>query len=165
LVYYLGIHDIDAALWITGQAPTSVFARATTGLNQDLGVEDGYFALLRLEGGTAVSIESSWSLPEQLGTRVHGGLDVVGDAGMVTVDIGTSGLVEIGTGGRNAVDPHVWPVVHGRLEGDLVREIDHFASCILDGTEPLIAPEAAVTAVRVAEAILASSRTEEVVHL
>src|SRR5690606_22099393 len=43
LVYYLGIHDIDAALWITGQAPKSVFARATTGVNHDLGVEDGYF--------------------------------------------------------------------------------------------------------------------------
>ncbi|MFO7590033.1 MAG: Gfo/Idh/MocA family oxidoreductase [Acidimicrobiia bacterium] len=165
LVFYLGIHDIDAALWIAGDAPESVFARSSAVVNRDLGVEDGLFALLRLAGGAVVSLESSWAMPEQLGSRVYGGLDVVGRDGMVKVDLDRPGLYEVGANGSNAIDPNIWPVVNGRLEGDLVREVDHFARCVLDGATPIVPSQDAVTAVRVAEAILRSARTEEVVRL
>lgn len=165
LIYYLGIHDIDAALWISGQAPVSAYAQATSQLNGDLGVEDSIFALLRLGGGHVVSLEFSWSLPKRLGARLHGGMEVVGRDGMVRIDLERTGLSETGPEGPAAIDPLHWPVVHDRLRGDLAEEVDHFAKCVLDGAPQIVTGVQAVTAVHTAEAILASISSGEVVSI
>lgn len=159
LVYYLGIHDIDIALWLAGRPVDRVYAQRTVGLHADLGIEDSMFSLLTFRGGAVASLEFSWSLPEHLGARIYGGLDVVGRHGMVRIDLLAPGLTENVGRGPDLIDPVAWPEVRGRIRGALADEVDHFARCLLDGETPAITPREAANAVLVADAILRSAES------
>ncbi len=163
LVYYLGIHDIDIALWLAGRPVERVYAQRTVGLHSDLGIEDSMFSLLTFRGGVVASLEFSWSLPEHLGARIYGGLDVVGRHGMVRVDLLAPAITEIDGRGPNLIDPVAWPEVRGRIRGALADQVDHFARCLLDGETPAITPREAANAVLVADAILRSAASGTVV--
>lgn len=162
LMNYLGVHDVDLIRWLTGQEVRTVYAVATSRLNADLGVEDSVFALLRFDGGVVGSLELSWAFPEQMGARIYGGLDALGTAGAVHVDVFNQGLRVVTRQESTNLDTMHWPVVHDRLAGDLREEVHHFIECVRTGTPPLVTGADGLAAVRVAQAAIESIRTGEV---
>jgi predicted dehydrogenase len=63
-------------------------------------------------------------------------------------------------------DTGLWPEVHGRVSGALREELSHFLDCVRTGEQsPLVPPETGAMAVRLAEAIVRSSREGEAVPL
>ncbi len=80
------VHLADLMCWLSGQRPLSVYAQMNALVTPELGVETGGLIQLTFDGGLIGSIDASWSrLPHY---PVWGGLtlEVVGDAGVVSVD-------------------------------------------------------------------------------
>lgn len=165
LIHYLGIHDIDLALSLLPGPVERVYAQRTSAVNAAFGVEDSIFTLLSFAGGEVASLECSWSLPDGLPGRVYGGLDLVGTEAAVRIDLLAPVLHHVGAERTSGVDLMGWPEVRGRIRGALADEIDHFAACILDAAPPAIAPEEALRAVRVADAVLHSIERNEMLSV
>ena len=70
ILSWLGIHDIDALLWLTGEAITEVSAITGTVGHPGLEVEDVASVSVRFAGGAVGTIHHSYSLPAR-GYRGH----------------------------------------------------------------------------------------------
>jgi predicted dehydrogenase len=70
ILSWLGIHDIDALLWLTGEAITEVSALTGSVGHPGLEVEDVASVGIRFAGGAVGTIQHSYSLPAR-GYRGH----------------------------------------------------------------------------------------------
>jgi predicted dehydrogenase len=70
ILTWLGIHDIDAMLWLTGESITEVSALTASVGHPGLEVEDVASVGVRFEGGAVGTIQHSYSLPAR-GYRGH----------------------------------------------------------------------------------------------
>ncbi len=77
ILSWLGVHDIDALRWLSGEEITEVSAMAGTG-HRGLDVEDVISVAVRFAGGAVGTIQQSYSLPA---AGYRGGLALRGVAG------------------------------------------------------------------------------------
>lgn len=137
----LMIHDIDWIQWAI--APVAeVYSRATPQVDQA-------HVLLRLTTGATALLEGSWLHPSGFAA----GLTVTGDQGSLTMNCrGPASPLQIHLRGRPAAAEN--PLARSPH----MRELAHFLD-VLNGTaEPEITPAEGLSAIRVAEAALASAR-------
>jgi predicted dehydrogenase len=92
--WFLMPHTVDLALWLSGRRPRSVYA---TGLRRELvraGVDtyDGIHALLTLDDGTTVALQSHWVLPESHPSVFDFRYELVGSKGALRLDIADQGI-------------------------------------------------------------------------
>lgn len=155
LPFYLGVHDIDILHWITGNRVVRVRAYGSRRLMEDLGVDDAVQALLKFDDGSIGCVEQAWILPRNSGPRQSPGLEIVGTAGFIHVNPYQVGVSIHQAGGASYPDSTYMfdPLVHGRVVGVYEAETVHFLECVASGQEPIIAPQEALEAVRVAAAI------------
>jgi hypothetical protein len=57
-------------------------------------------------------------------------------------------VTSFGPDSAEDLDTMSWPTLHGRIEGALRLEVEHFLAAVADGTPFLVPPEAGVEAVR-----------------
>ena len=155
LPFYLGVHDIDILHWITGNRVVRVRAYGSRRLMEDLGVDDAVQALLEFDDGSIGCVEQAWVLPRNSGLRQSPVLEIVGTAGFIHVNPYQVG-VSIHQAGEASYPDSTYmfdPLVHGRVVGVYEAETVHFLECVAAGQEPIIAPQEALEAVRVAAAI------------
>ncbi|MGX6448018.1 Gfo/Idh/MocA family protein [Patulibacter sp. S7RM1-6] len=161
------IHDIDVALWFLDAPIATVYARE---LASSGGVPDVLSALLTAADGRIVSLQSSWLAPDGEVANLPGPpLDPLGlvgtiDAQMEVAGTGGSARVVVDDGTRivtddGAVAPQaLWADVHGRVDGALRAELEHFVACVRDGRPSELVPVAAAAHhVAVADAIVRSA--------
>jgi len=159
------IHDIDLVLWWLGQRCEKVYAaqRHLTGLR----FPDATMALLQFDGGTMVTVETSWFVPEQAPANVladgwfgtiDAELEVIGTEQSARLRILESGL-EIWTSQvAKHPEPGLWPVVHGGVGGALREEVVHFIDNVRTGRVSDVASAVdAVAGLEIAEAIITSA--------
>ena len=99
-------------------------------------------ALLQFDGGTMVSVETSWFVPERAPANVlaegwfgtiDAELEIVGTEQSARLRILESGL-EIWTSQvTKHPEPGLWPVVHGGVGGALREEVSHFIDNVRSG--------------------------------
>jgi predicted dehydrogenase len=146
--WFLGIHDIDALMWICGSPIISVYARGARKLLAK--ADDSVLAVLTFANGAIAGLEVSFVLPLVQGNRQSPLLEVVGSKGMI----------------------HVMPYLRGitihkpdGLVGVYKDETVHFLRCIQEGITPAVTGRDALLAVTVVEALersLASGQEEKV---
>ncbi|MDR5700189.1 Gfo/Idh/MocA family protein [Agromyces aerolatus] len=127
------IHDIDLAIFFTGERPESVYALQV--IDGDSGFPASMTALLRFPSGRTVTIESAWSVPDRgpqslagalaLDGTIAGAAELIGSRGTVTQRLINDALVEWNEQGVFAPDLSLWPERNGRVGGALREEIEH----------------------------------------
>ncbi|NBB83046.1 MAG: Gfo/Idh/MocA family oxidoreductase [Alphaproteobacteria bacterium] len=161
----LGVHDMDLVRWVHPAPVDRVHAVAGRGrIFEQTGMDDHVVTTLGFADGAAGLVESAWTLPAAYqswpvpsGWSPAGNnrLEVFGDRGMLSNDMGLRGqqLVAFdGTHGFRAAGIRHQPVVHGRVTGALRDQMDHFLACVRDGTAPLVGLDDARRAIAVTEA-------------
>lgn len=169
------IHDLDLALWYLPAPVRRVYAQADPAGD---GVPNTLVAVLTAEDGTLAVLQSTWLVPEaapvtlagppvgplDLWGTIDAQLEIVGTSQVGGVDLMSGGLSLWNDSSVLRPDTGLWPEVHGKVSGALREELAHFLDCARAGeASPIAPPETAALAVRLAEAIVRSSREGEAV--
>ena len=169
VVVDLAPHDIDVMRYLTGESPTRVYAEIEQRVHT--GHEDLVFGLLHFPGGVTGALEINWLTP----TKVRETL-VLGERGMFRVDDLTQDLYFF----ENAeTDGDLWPAlgtIKGVSEGRMVRyplsryeplraELEAFIEAIQKDEAMPVSGEDGLEALRLAQALILSGRSNQVVKV
>lgn len=137
------VHDIDTARWLFGEEPRTVYARvgSVMGKNEDIAT-----ILLGFSGERTAFITTNWVTP----MRVRE-LNAVFTKGEVTLDF-ISQEMQIHEEAETRVPKHVFTE-------PLVLELREFISAIEEKRQPLVTGKDGLSVIRIAEAVLASSKS------
>ncbi len=166
LPLFLGVHDFDVLRWFAGSEVVKVTAEGRRGVFEAAGqdVDDAVSALLRFENGVVATVELAWNLPDQiLGYQFKA--DVLCEKGWVELSCQDQGVVVSKNDGIYVPDTTVTPTVYGHVGGTFRSEIEHFLWCIATGSQPVISPQDALAAVRIALAVEEAARSGQPVHI
>jgi predicted dehydrogenase len=166
LALYYGVHEFDLARWYAGDV-AHIVAERSEGVLRGHGfdVDDLYSALLRFRTGAHGTATVGWSLPATPSSWGSASVTVIGERGMLRVDQGQLGFLEITDSGARHVDVHYSPDVHGRIYGALGIEVAHFVDCVQRVAEPLCTAGDGAEAVRISLAMEESARSGRIVVL
>lgn len=156
---FLGVHDLDLLLWLTGQEIGAVSAagRRVFGAYSDVTV-----ATIDLTDGTLALLENHWLLHPSSARSCLAGVHVFGDEGSALIDLSTDELELITDADQRSVrvDTHNWthdPLVSG---GSLRRELSSFVRSAMTGSPVEISGEDGLRAVRAVELVEAAATGE-----
>lgn len=137
------VHDIDTARWLFGEEPKTVYARvgSVMGKNED-------FATILLGFGDARTafITTNWVTP----SRVRE-MSAVFEKAVVTLDF-ISQEIQVHEEAGTKVPKHT-------IQEPLMLELKEYVAAISEGRQPLVTGKDGLMVTRIAEAVLASSRT------
>jgi myo-inositol 2-dehydrogenase / D-chiro-inositol 1-dehydrogenase len=157
------VHDFDTARWLLGEAIVEVFAWASCLVDPaiaELGDVDTAKLVMRTSSGRLCMISNS----RRSGYGYDQRIEAYGSKGALRVDNPEDGgVVRWGPEGRRG-DPF-FQSFHSRYAEAYRRETDHFADLIAGKADPRMTIEAAVAAVRLAEAAGESLRKGQPVGL
>jgi predicted dehydrogenase len=162
ILFYMGVHDVDAMQWIARSRIARVYAEKREVLGT--GNEDALYAVLTFENGAIGSLDYSWAWPDGLMNGFRSAFEIVGTRAAAALDVADQGLYFVGdttTGG----DTHLWPEINGRIAGGLADEIDHFVKATLAGTPYMQSYREAFDAIPVLDALALSTRTRQPVEV
>lgn len=157
ILFYMGVHDVDAMQWIARSPIVRVYAQKRCTL--DTGNEDALVAVVSFASGAIGSIDYSWAWPDGLMNGFRSALDIVGTRSAAGLDCSDQGFFVVADGGTSGGDTHLWPEINGRIVGDLADEIDHFIKATLSGKAYVQDYREALSAVLVLDALAASAET------
>ena len=159
--FYLGIHDVDALQWISGERITRVYSRGVSKLMPSKGVqsEDAYFTTCDMTGGMVGQLHFGWTLPDGIPTGIWARTEIIGSDGIIDLDVRDQGLRVLSGGGWSLPDALHWPTVNGRIMGDLYEEQRHFVEAVRDDLDFVVPTRDALRNVAVNDAILTSIET------
>jgi UDP-N-acetylglucosamine 3-dehydrogenase len=175
-IMFLGIHDIDLLLWYIGKDVEQVFCESIKKeVDRTFGVPDFSWILMRFENGALGSIETGWGLPEKWADwKIPGDwsafaadieVEVIGTRGALYFDYPP--MMVMGCDGEGFKFPDLIhrPRIHGRTEGGIKIELQHFIECIREDKHPLVDGKDGRKAVEVALAAEKSSNIRAPVKL
>jgi len=92
--WLLGIHMYDILRWILGSEARRVFATSVKRRLKELGIDvvDSIQAKIEFEGGANFVVDTSWILPENYETMVNQSIRIIGDLGLMEVDLQDRGI-------------------------------------------------------------------------
>ncbi len=165
----LAVHDIDLLRFVTGSEVERVYAETTQRLHH--AHEDMVRATLRLADGVVGSLAIDWLTP----TKVRE-LTVTGERGMFQVNLLTQDLTWFENAAAEEERDDDIALLRGVQEGRMIRhlvkkreplvaELEAFVRFIHDRTADRVSGEDGTAAIRVAQAMIESSRSGAVVRL
>lgn len=161
ILFYMGVHDVDAMQWVARSRIARVYARKREVLGT--GNEDALYAVVDFENGAIGSLDYSWAWPDGLMNGYRAALEIVGKRAAAYLDCSDQGFYTVAQEGTSGGDTHLWPEINGRIVGDLADEIDHFIMATLRD-EPYLQPwQEAFDAIPVLDALASSALSGEVV--
>ena len=143
------VHDIDTARWLFGEEPKTVYARVGSVMGKN---EDFATILLGFGGERTAFITTNWVTP----SRVRQ-LSAVCEKAVVTLDF-ISQEIQVHEESGTKVPKHVF-------QEPLMLELKEFASAISERRQPLVTGNDGLMVTRIAEAVLASSRTSSPIFM
>lgn len=155
ILFYMGVHDVDAMQWIARSRICRVYAQKRAVLGH--GNEDALYAVVNFDSGAIGSIDYSWAWPDGLMNGFRSSLEVVGTRSATYLDCTDQGFFVVGNDGTSGGDTHLWPEINGRIMGDLAAELDHFIEATLSGRPYVQHVGEAFDAIPVLDALAASA--------
>jgi predicted dehydrogenase len=154
----IGIYALQAARYMTGEEPVSVYAKETTDRNDPRfrEVEDMIEFQLEFPSGVIGSCMSMYSANQN-----H--VLLMGDKGRIEMEpaTGYSGnRLWVGRGRENEVTPPPGP---GKTQ--FAGQLDHLAQCVLENREPVVPGEEGLRDIRIIEAVYQSAREKRRIAL
>lgn len=155
------VHDIDLALWLSDEQPTSIYTVKNHALEQQM--PDVAVTVLTFTSGLVVTIQTVWLLPFAAPRSIDAHLEVYGTAGSLRMNSMDQG-VHLWLDDR-VVHPET-SVVNGIFNGALRSELEYFISCIQKGIQPSrITKDEAWQAFELACLAMESSERHEIIEL
>jgi predicted dehydrogenase len=159
-LYYLSIHDIDAARWCVGTDVEQVTAVERRGELEHLDVPDATNVTLTFTDGTVATVAGYGVLPADTPGGITAGFELVGTRGTASVDTPGTTLAVTGPAGHDRPDVRHWPVINGRMDGAVRRQVDALAAAVAGEGELLASLRDGARAQTVADAALAAFDSE-----
>jgi predicted dehydrogenase len=157
ILFYMGVHDVDAAQWIARSRITRVYAQKVSKLGT--GNEDALIAVINFENGAIGTLDYSWAWPDGFMNGYRAALEVVGTRSAAYLDVADQGVYTIGDASVTGGDTHLWPEVNGRITGDLADELAHFVTAVLTNKPFVQNYREALDAIAVLDALGKSAKT------
>ena len=165
----LAVHDLDLVRFVTGSEVVRVYAETTQRLHH--AHEDMVRATVRLADGVVGSLAIDWLTPTKLRE-----LTVTGERGMFQVNLLTQDLIWFENSAAEEERDDEIALLRGVQEGRMIRhvvrkreplvaELEAFIARINDRAAPAVSGEDGLAALTVAEALIRSSRSGEVIRL
>ncbi len=157
ILFYMGVHAVDALQWVARSPITRVYAQKREVLGT--GNEDALYAVVNFANAAIGLIDYSWSWPDGLINGYRAALEVVGTRSAAYLDCTDQGFYQVGNEGTTGGDTHLWPEINGRIVGDLRDELAHFVAATLSGTPYVQDYREALAAIPVLDALKLSAET------
>jgi predicted dehydrogenase len=157
ILFYMGVHDVDAMQWIARSPITRVYAQKREALAT--GNEDVLYAVLNFENGAIGNLDYSWAWPDGLMNGFRSAFEIVGTKTAAALDVSDQGLYFVDDNGTVGGDTHLWPEINGRIAGALADELDHFIKATLAGAPYLQHHREALDAIPVLDALARSAQS------
>lgn len=168
------VHDIDQILWnLPGQRCEKVYAaeRYVTGRE----FPDLIQAMLQFSGGTIVTLESGWTVPDgtpanivsnNWGGHIDASLDIVGTASTAGLCVFRAGLTVWRATDSVIPNSTLWPLVHGQIGGALRDQDMHFLRTVRTGQPSTVASlDDAIHGIQILAAVIQSARIKAEITL
>lgn len=152
-LYYMNVHDIDAARWIVDSEVTGVTAVERRGELTDADVPDAMHATLTFEDDTVGTLSGFGILPDDTPGGIEAEFELIGTRGTGSVETPGTTLSINDDDGYDRPDVRHWPVVNDRMDGAVRRQIYRFADAIAGRDELLASVADGAYAQQVADAI------------
>lgn len=156
ILFYMGVHDVDAMQWIGRSKITKVYAQKQATLGT--GNEDALYAVLNFENGAIGSLDYSWAWPDGLMNGFRSAFEIVGTRSAAALDVSDQGLSFVTDSATTGGDTHLWPEINDRIAGGLADEIAHFVTATLAGAPYRQHYREAFDAIPVLDALAESAR-------
>jgi predicted dehydrogenase len=163
ILFYMGVHDVDAMQWVARSRISSVYARKVEMLGT--GNEDALYAVLNFENGAIGNLDYSWAWPDGMMNGFRSAFEIVGTKTAAAMDVTDQGLYFVNDGGTVGGDTHLWPEINGRIAGALADELNHFIQATLAGRDYVQHYREALDAIPVLDALALSAQTGKVVEV
>ena len=157
ILFYMGVHDVDAMQWIGRSKVAKVYAQKREALGT--GNEDALYAVLNFENGAIGSLDYSWAWPDGLMNGFRSAFEIIGTRSAAALDVSDPGLSFDTDAGTTGSDTHLGPEINGRIAGGLADEIGHFINATLAGTPYRQHYREALDAIPVLDALAESARS------
>jgi predicted dehydrogenase len=155
ILFYMGVHDIDAMQWIGRSLITRVYAQKVE--LQGTGNEDALYAVVNFDNGAIGVLDYSWAWPDGLMNGYRAAFDIVGSKSAAYLDVSDQGFGLVTDAGTTGADTHLWPEVNGRIAGDLADELAHFVTAVATGAPFIQHHTEALAAIPVLDALRRSA--------
>ena len=136
LLISTGIHDLDAMAWVADAPVTRVYAETISRRLASYGHDDAAMVMVRFDNGVIGVLETSWVMPTSVPAPLDASFQAVGTGGAIMIDGSNHGLSVVGGDGYSQPDLTHWPIVLGKVGGDLAASLDHFIRSIRAGSPP-----------------------------
>jgi len=175
--WMLGIHFYDVLRWLLDSEVTSVYATAVKRKLVGMGIDtpDSVQAHLSFANGAHATVHSDWTLPDEFEARLSQEVKVVGDEGIIEVDLQDRGLRWCGQGqSTQTINPYYVHRFNQRIGGYAPEAISCFirdVQCVQTGQLPesLDSPAATardgLAATEIAAAVQHSYQSAQIVTL
>ena len=160
-LYYMNIHDIDAMVWCVGSAVERVTAAERRGELAHLDIPDATHATLQFADGTIGTVVGYGVFPEDTPGGIDADFELIGTEGTAVVETPGTTLSLLAKGQYDRPDVRHWPVVNGRMDGAVRRQIGTFAAAISGDGEMLASLRDGARAQTIADAIRAALASKE----
>lgn len=154
---FLGVHDIDAIEWVTGDRIVEVYTVEVHNRLKEYGTSDASLSTLKFASGAVGLYECGWVLPEHY-SEIDAKLDIVGTEGVVNVHV-LDQNIKVHTGTREQYPDTAYGVeLYGRMSGIMREELSSFVHAVRSGAVLPITVEEAYRAVYIADCMERSAR-------
>jgi myo-inositol 2-dehydrogenase/D-chiro-inositol 1-dehydrogenase len=159
--FLVGIHDMDAIQWITGQRVVEVFARSRLDAYAEhpFQIDDVVHCSLLFDGGAIGTLVYGWTLPNTAPWGLVAGLDITATRGSLHLKPEDTALLSVIDSSIAYQDSYYWPADGDGFSGNLGREVDHFLHAVAAGTPFRIDLDGPLAAVELSDAIERSLRS------
>ncbi|MHB1004905.1 MAG: Gfo/Idh/MocA family protein [Chloroflexota bacterium] len=125
------IHDIDLAMWLSGEKPVEIYTAKNHALGRDM--LDVAATVLRFASGMVATIQTVWLVPLGAPNRIDARLDVYGTKASIQMDGNYQGVAVWND--ERAVYPDT-SALGGVPGGALKAELRYFVDCVKEGRQP-----------------------------
>lgn len=162
ILWFLGSHSLDTLRWFFGDEVSRVYSVSREGILKGMGVDtvDTYLTTLEFKNGGVAHMENGWITPNANPCVNDIKFTILGDKGMISLDVSNHNLIQKYTDSKVTVpDIVVQHRIFGYPKGFAFESIRGFVDCILSGDEfPVTIYDAANTSIAIL-AIMESART------
>ena len=140
ILWFLGSHAVDTLRWLSGSEVHRAYVRSRSGVLTAMGVDvpDTYHSILEFENGLLATLENCWILPNTHPNVNDIKLNVLGERGMIDIDLSNHGVLQRFLSDRyDHPDVFVKQDIHGKPMGFAFEAIRDFVDRLADD-EPFI---------------------------
>jgi predicted dehydrogenase len=138
ILWFLGSHSLDTLRWFFDDEVERVYSVSRAGILKELGVDtvDTYLTTLEFRKGGIAQMENGWITPNANPCVNDIKFNILGDKGMISIDLSNHNLIQKYTDKTVSVpDMVVQHSVFGSPKGFAFESIRSFVDCLLSGED------------------------------